>query len=431
MSRITRTAALAAVTSALALASAQLKPGDQPRSFQIPKSYAQQGQYLAALAKLEASKEELEKDPVEKTVYPYVHALLLANLGLQERALAEAFGPRIPDAEFAKTTIHPLDAARRRDALKAIGEQATHTQVVVLNEWHHVPQHRAFALQVAKELWKRGYRFLAAEALTDKDEIVANAPFVRAGIGYTADPFFGDFLRQAKRMGFKLVPYEAPTAELIKQKPEDRNAFRDSSQAKNIAKIFERDPQGKVFVYCGGDHVLETPTAVSGQTHTRMAGYLKQLTHIDPLTVDQMTEQYFNDVESQTPFRYAQRKGWVPRPTVFQTAPGKFWTGGPMASGVDMMVFHPAPSRRDGRPAWVAMDGYRQPFRLPAEARPKAGRLLATATVKGEPSDAVPMDLAILTPTETPALFLPRGEYVLRIQDEEGKTVFMRPIRQR
>lgn len=429
MKRLSFVAALPAL--AFTFVAAQLKPGDSPQAFQIPKPLAMQGHYLAALSKLEAAKPQLDKDPIEKDTYSYVHALLLANMGRQDEALAEAFGPRLPDSQFIGKTVPELDSAHAESAIKAIGREASKTRIAVLNEWHHVPQHRAFALSVARELYRRGYRYLAVEALTENDSILTNSYEV-SGIGYTAEPMYGNFLRQAKRMGFKLVPYEVSLAELVKQKPEDRNTFRDSGAAKNIIARTLADPKGKVLVYCGGDHVVETPVTVGGIVHKRLANYLKDFSGVDPLTVDQMTEQYFVDEATQTPFRYAQQKGRVREETVFETAPGKFWTGGPMKGTVDMMVFHPAPKNLLGRPAWISMHGYRRPFTIDPSLRQMRGRIQVSARVKGEPDNAVPMDLVILqSGKEVPALFLPRGDYSLTVEDEAGNVLTQRNIRQR
>ncbi|UUZ56696.1 hypothetical protein LP419_17465 [Massilia sp. H-1] len=57
--------------------------------------------------------------------------------------------------------------AATRDAIDGIIEQARSRQIVILNEAHHVPAQRAFAMQLARELRKAGYTYLAVEALSE------------------------------------------------------------------------------------------------------------------------------------------------------------------------------------------------------------------------------------------------------------------------
>jgi len=50
-------------------------------------------------------------------------------------------------------------------ALATIVKEAAGRQIVILNEGHHVPRHRAFAQQLAIELRKSGFEFLACVGL--------------------------------------------------------------------------------------------------------------------------------------------------------------------------------------------------------------------------------------------------------------------------
>ncbi|MGV3618546.1 MAG: hypothetical protein ACO1SV_24760 [Fimbriimonas sp.] len=412
-------------------ASQGLKPGDIPRVFQIVRDYMPKGQTLAAIAALEKEREALMKDPVEGSVFNDAYAILLTHVGDQDGALRLLFGEPLPDRDFADIPSHPLDRARREDAVPAIAREAKRRQIVMLNEWHHVPQHRAFGLEVARALRREGYRYLAVEELRAENAAsLQSGGAPRANAGYSGEPLFADFLREAVRMGYKLVPYEVDVKELIAQKPEERDQFRDLGAARNIkARILDEDPKAKILVFCGGDHLLERPVA-AGSSRTRLGLNLKTLTGIDPLTVEQMTRQYFQGRDAQIPFRYAERKGWVPRPTVFRTAPGALWVGGPFAGGADMQVFHPAPAQKHGRAAWLSMGGYRRPVSVDPSLRPREGRVLVQARRVGDPENAVPVDQFILrADSAVPSLMLPRGQYLLVVQDEQGNSRVIKQIR--
>ena len=57
---------------------------------------------------------------------------------------------------------------RLTNAIPIIVEKAKKTEYVILNEAHHRPDHRVFALKVLKELFNLGYRNLGVETLTGK-----------------------------------------------------------------------------------------------------------------------------------------------------------------------------------------------------------------------------------------------------------------------
>src|SRR5476649_2307712 len=68
--------------------------------------------------------------------------------------------------------VQRLSEGIEEDAINAIVEEAGKHQIVILNEAHHIPMHRAFALRLARELHRIGYTWLACETF-------ANAPFGR------------------------------------------------------------------------------------------------------------------------------------------------------------------------------------------------------------------------------------------------------------
>jgi len=70
-----------------------------------------------------------------------------------------------PDT-FKEDSIRIEDAIAE-DAIAAIVREAKNRQVVILNEAHHVPLHRAFAMKLARELRKIGYEYLACEAFQE------------------------------------------------------------------------------------------------------------------------------------------------------------------------------------------------------------------------------------------------------------------------
>ena len=99
---------------------------------------------------------------------------------------------------------------------------------------------------------------------------------------YTSEPVYGDLVRTAFKLGYRVVPYEWAG----EYTPDNR----ERGQARNLVeRILKDNPKAKILVHAGYDHIDETGELVGAKT---MAQRLKQMTGIDPLTIDQteMTE---------------------------------------------------------------------------------------------------------------------------------------------
>ncbi|MBZ9629787.1 hypothetical protein LB465_03265 [Salegentibacter sp. LM13S] len=162
-----------------------------------------------------------------------------------------------------------------KEAIDTISQMASNTRVVMLNENHWYPKHRVLAVKLLEELKQVGYTHLALEALNQNQDRKINQrgyPTFNSGY-YIREPNFGQFIRKAKELGFVLVGYEN----------QNQDINRELGQAQNIAQVLEQNPDHKVFVYAGLDHIIEEEIK-SGK---RMAAYFKELTGIDPLTINQ------------------------------------------------------------------------------------------------------------------------------------------------
>jgi hypothetical protein len=151
-----------------------------------------------------------------------------------------------------------------------IAEIAKENQVIMLNEDHYYPKHRLFAMELLETLKKNGYNYLSLEGFnvsTEKELI----PNYKNGI-YTDEPYFAHFIRKAIALGFTVSGHENF----------DKSLDRELGQAKNIIKIFEKDPKAKIFVYVGHGHLEKANTK-----DKRMGEYFKELSGINPITINQ------------------------------------------------------------------------------------------------------------------------------------------------
>ena len=167
---------------------------------------------------------------------------------------------------------------RAESAISVIEREARKTRLVIWGEEHHLPQTRSLYEALLRTLWQQGYRYLAAETFADQ---LMNQEFkypdYQSGF-YLRDPVFASAIRTARSLGYKLIAYETQ-----ERGPTGDGSFRDRKQAENIkARIFDHDPQAKVFIIAGRGHASEE-TAPGGWTP--MASVLKRLTGINQLTL--------------------------------------------------------------------------------------------------------------------------------------------------
>lgn len=306
--------------------------------------------------------------------------------------------------DSGKWVIHP--------ALPEIVRAAAGKQVVMLNEDHYHQLHRAFGLLLLRELRKAGFTHFGAETFstTLQESMADGAPDLRTGV-YTTDPLYADMARQAAALGYSLIEYEQrPDQESSAGTPEDQRLVRERAQAKNIAAILNADPTARIFIYAGTGHIAES-TEPDGREW--MALVLKTEHGIDPFTVNQVLGTPRSRPELDSPL-YRSASTTLSSPFVFQS------TTGPLtAPGFDMVVFHPRQQLSDGRPTWLAMNGYRSPCRLQIE--PNEQPSLVRAFVASEEPRSIPMDQVLISAGAKEAtLMLPEGRYRLVRETPEG-----------
>jgi hypothetical protein len=205
-------------------------------------------------------------------------------------------------------------------------------------------------------------------------------------------------------------------------------------QAKNLKdRILAKDPKAKIIIHAGYGHISKQPTTwdfngKKGEIRL-MAVNFKTITGIDPLCIaqDAMTERG-SPAQEHPDYRLAlERRLLKDKPVVLRDRKTGAYYGPAQSEGkYDVLVFHPRSSYEHGRPTWLGLGGLRQPLALPEQHRPPAGTsYLAQAFYSAEDGKtAVPVDQIEYRPGEpVPCLWLPKGEFHVRILDETGKSV--------
>jgi hypothetical protein len=310
-----------------------------------------------------------------------------------------------------------ISRASPHDAIEEIVRRARATNIVILNEAHTSPRDRVFALQVARALRPLGYSVLAVEALRNypvpgdplsgPDRLKRDG-FARLTTGdYTRDPVFAGFLREAIALGYEPVTYEEAKGQM---KPGGGTAEREMAQANNLfSRVFSRRPKAKTLIYVGLSHVAERP--LSGTE--RMAGILKRLTKVDPLTIDQAT---VTDLTPEARRAYDLASAKIGNQSAVLFDGNKPLVLGLYESAVDLQVIHPRRAYRLGRPTWLAALGGR-PVPIPKDLLPSTGRRLVQIFAANASPDAVPLDQVVVTAGgPVPVLFAPPMPLRFQIQ---------------
>ncbi|MFY0629846.1 MAG: hypothetical protein JXR05_05655 [Flavobacteriaceae bacterium] len=307
-----------------------------------------------------------------------------------------------------------VDSIRKKykvvDARQYIVEQAKKTNVVIINEAHHNSSHRYFTKTLLQDLYDQGYRNLGLEAMDNEkiDSLLSKRKYPIKETGYyIKDPQFGDMIRTALEIGYKVFPYEQTTGV--------NGKLREIEQAKNIQKVIEQRPNEKFLIHCGFAHVLKGEYRGWEKT---MTGRLIEYLDINPLTIHQTMYSEKSDAKNNHPLMKAMD---VKSPSVLldeenhplQYKRGKTWA--------DIAVLHPKTDYLNGRPSWLFSDKnslLHSNFKKLKMSFP----IMVLAYKKGEDiHTSVPVDIMeVETKEEIKNLILSEGAYTIVYTNKEG-----------
>jgi hypothetical protein len=230
-------------------------------------------------------------------------------------------------------------------------------QIVLINEAHHISSHRAFTMNLLEGFYRLGFRYFCAETFYNSDTLLNKRGYPTLETGtYVADPIFGEMVRKALKLGYKLIPYEAQNYQSVEVMENGvPSVEKGTSQERyikmglNIASIFRKDPSAKVLVHAGYFHINKQGLSTGY--------YIKLFTGIEPFSIDQvaMTEKSEPKFENEI-YKLSE----VDTPTIFLDAGGKPFVLSSFSSKVDAMIFHPRTIYTDRRPNWINQKGEKE-----------------------------------------------------------------------
>lgn len=296
------------------------------------------------------------------------------------------------------------------DAADYIVAQAKQKQVVMINEAHHLPFHRAFVLPMLRKFYDAGYRYLAIETLGDSTINQKTYPDYETGY-YTHEPLFGELIREALRLHFRLIKYESDARCDGKGKDNQYcNRFRDSMMAVNLNKILKADPKAKMLIYAGYDHINEG----SENGWKKMAQFFKEFTGIDPFTVE-LTRQveHLYPQYNTAKFNAVNNLKHINVP-VIAIQDNQPWHG----DFVDATVIFPKYLILNKRPYYYSISGLRKPYDL-AGLSVNNGDYVQAFYANEKPGNRIPADQFVAGEGKR-YLYLFKGNYIIEVKNAAG-----------
>lgn len=236
----------------------------------------------------------------------------------------------------------------KKNAKNVILEEAAKTNIIIINEAHHQPQHRSFVTSLLKDLKNIGYAYIGFETLNYSDSLINQRkyPILTSGY-YSIEPCFGNLIREAISNNIEVFGYEKNYLD-NNQKIIDR----EQAQALNIKRVLDKNPNAKIIIYCGYDHAIEDSTR--NFMVLPMAGHLKRITGINPFTIDQTKLTEYSKVGSNFRKLINQKKDCI-----FTDSFGNYFNKASSPKSIDCNIYHPNTKFIKGRPNWQLQSSFK------------------------------------------------------------------------
>lgn len=342
----------------------------------------------------------------------------VGKLKLEAEQQSESWGaPEHTHADFVSVMASSEcpkeeDGVKYIDPLPKLIELARERNVVMINEAHYKPIHRAFIGELAKGLKTVGYDFYGAETFAvsqfsknnRNSELSSRGyPILSDGV-YTEEPIFGQLIETLIDNEYQLFSYESTTP----LPPEARSniTHRDSEQARNIISEIGNSRDKKILIHAGYDHVRENQ---HNRSEKWMAQYFKEQSGIDPLTISQ-TDCYSASAYDSGILGYAMPVNKEGKPLSF--------------AAYDVLLIPPKEVQYKERPIWLKEVSGRNFVDVPQELKLDDQYTRIIAYDLGKVKDAVVEDTIYRAPHSDKSLALRPGTYRLEVTDK-NKTLLV------
>lgn len=208
--------------------------------------------------------EKINKKEVWNFVQMYATYLSFAQKNKEANAVWNNF---LGDG-YKKKKIKKLNISIN-DVVKKVKNE----KLVVINEAHHLANHRYLTGSLLKKLYNEGFRYFGLEAISEIKAIDSMSFPVQSSGFYTSESTMANLIREAKKIGFTVFEYDDFNTE-----------DRETTQANNVYnKTFGIDKDAKVLIHCGFSHANEDENSKK----VWFAAKMNQLYKINPFTISQ------------------------------------------------------------------------------------------------------------------------------------------------
>ncbi len=285
-------------------------------------------------------------------------------------------------------------------------------RIIIINEAHHQPLHRVFTSTLLKELFLQGYKYLALETLAEDSLLNYNKYPIKTTGYYSSEPQYGNLIREALSIGYILVAYE--------HNGKGGWDKREYEQANNIKKkTFDKDANAKVLIHCGYGHGME----YTDGSDTLMGAWLKVLTGINPLTINQTTLTEHSSVEYENIF-YRKLSSKVASAFMHNKNLYELYRKEIPLQEYDIDIYHPRSQYKFDRPIWLNMSGEKKTY-FPNDNKNillEYPIIIQAFYPKEDLSIAIPTDcIELLNKDVKKAMILKPGKYILKIVNKTNK----------
>jgi hypothetical protein len=297
-----------------------------------------------------------------------------------------------------------LNVVPWRDGLKQV---AAEHRIVMIMEDHFVSKHREMIGATLPTFRDAGFTHYAAEAIGESGTSLTSRgyPVVKTGY-YTSDPQFGNVLRRALDLKFKVLGYDFRPF---------THEWREEFAATELAKLFKDNSQTKLVVHAGFAHVFKRETDM-GQRW--LAAVLWDKTGIEPYTIWQWSAMR-DGHEYRVLADAVDELGDFDEPVLLMPPPNTD-CGLRDVPRVDAILVHPpdqsaAPARRT-----VLFPNEMQ--RVSGQWLTKQWPVVIAAYENGEPATAIPLDQVMMRDSEQDfVLWVPAStKYDIVVFDQNG-----------
>jgi hypothetical protein len=295
-------------------------------------------------------------------------------------------------------------------------------QIIVINEAHYIPQHRIFTKELLPILKSQGYEYLCVEALSYNDTTFTNLNYPTSNSGfYTKEPAFGNLLRKAISLNYKVYPYDkSVNCRNTSDQKYYCNNLRELSQAIEIKKILDKTPSAKIIIHVGHAHLEES----TDTDWVKMGEYLQILTGINPLTINQTDYRERSAILDNSLYETIVAKSDAVGPFICLVNDSIWYPNKDKRNRYDIPIIWNKTTYKNNRPSYLAVQSNIQEYIIPPQKTIK--NTIIQAFLKTEIENEIAFDQIIVEDEkESVSLFLEIGNtYTIIIKDRMNKILF-------